>query len=243
MFMPASNTKLIVTSAATVLLGPGPSDGIRHRHHPGRHPRGRSGPLRPGRPGTATASRPTRSRRAPVSPTPSPSSGRWPAPSGPAARRRIAGAVVGDGSWFEPLAVHPTWENDDLVWGYAAPVTGLGFNENLVEVVVEPTMPSAPARVAIEPDLGGLAVVNRVVTVGPEGRTDVTRRREEGSVAESHHPRRRAARSVGLAVPDPNRFAALALRRVLADSGIDVLGGVGHRRFDGLCRRRFRRWQ
>ncbi len=48
---------------------------------------------------------------------------------------RVAGDLVGDGSYFEPLLVHPEWENYDLNWWYAAPVSGLGYNDNSIDIV------------------------------------------------------------------------------------------------------------
>src|SRR2546430_2763295 len=44
--------------------------------------------------------------------------------------RRITGKLVGDGSYFEPTVVHPGWNAWDLNWWYAAPVSGLGFHDN-----------------------------------------------------------------------------------------------------------------
>ncbi|HEY6109064.1 MAG TPA: D-alanyl-D-alanine carboxypeptidase, partial [Gemmatimonadales bacterium] len=38
--------------------------------------------------------------------------------------RRITGHIVGDGSYFEPQLVHPAWNVFDLNWWYAAPVSG-----------------------------------------------------------------------------------------------------------------------
>ncbi|MEP6689235.1 MAG: D-alanyl-D-alanine carboxypeptidase, partial [Gemmatimonadales bacterium] len=52
--------------------------------------------------------------------------------------REIRGDLVGDGSYFEPLTVHPGWEDYDLNWWYAAPVTALGFNDNSVDFVWGP---------------------------------------------------------------------------------------------------------
>ena len=58
--------------------------------------------------------------------------------------REIRGDLVGDGSWFEPLTVHPGWETFDVNWWYAAPVTGLGFNDNSVDFAWGPG--TRPAR-------------------------------------------------------------------------------------------------
>src|SRR5438128_1660647 len=52
--------------------------------------------------------------------------------------RRITGKLVGDGSYFEPTVVHPGWNAWDLNWWYAAPVSGLGFHDNSVDFKITP---------------------------------------------------------------------------------------------------------
>jgi len=47
--------------------------------------------------------------------------------------RRVTGKLVGDGSYFDPVLVHPGWNAWDLNWWYAAPVSGLGFHDNSVD--------------------------------------------------------------------------------------------------------------
>lgn len=141
----------------------------------------------------------------------------------------VAGAVIGDGSYFEPVLTHPTWEQDDLVWGYAAPISGLGYNENLVvATVVAGAGPGDAPTVALDPDIGGLTIENRARTVASTERADLSwRRSEDGrhAVLTGTIPVGDSDRS-SLAVVDPNRFAALAFLRALADSGITVKGGV-----------------
>ena len=142
---------------------------------------------------------------------------------------RITGAIIGDGSAFEPLLVHPTWENDDIVWGYGAPVSGLGFNENLVTVTLEPTTEDHRAALSVAPDLGGRAIVNQVTPVSDTGVTQIHWQRSDGQpVATATGTMRRGdpPERAQLAVADPNRYAALALASILQDSGIVVLGGV-----------------
>ena len=231
MFTPASNTKLVVTIAATVLLGPGrtvltrlATDGAVDRELV-------TGSLIiEGRGDPTWAARCYGADSTP---------GRCPADPYLALRgavgqlkargiRRIAGSVIGDGRWFEPTLVHPTWETDDAVWGYGAPVSALGFNENIVTVTVAATEPGRPAALTIDPDIGGLAIENRVVTVGDTGTTEIEWTREPGSPIAVATGTIRVGGSdrSELAAPDPDGFTALALARVLADSGIEVLGGV-----------------
>ena len=142
----------------------------------------------------------------------------------------IQGDVVGDGSYFEPTLLHPNWEQFDLNWWYAAPVSGLGFNDNSVDFTWQAgPAPGAPAAITMTPDLGDIAFENRTVTVPAGGESDIGDRFfrhpgtlqiwAEGTVA-LDHPRR----TESFALPDPNLYTARALRQALADAGIAVAG-------------------
>jgi D-alanyl-D-alanine carboxypeptidase/D-alanyl-D-alanine-endopeptidase (penicillin-binding protein 4) len=143
--------------------------------------------------------------------------------------RTVSGNLVGDGSYFEAEWRHPSWEHSDLTWWYAAPVSGLGFATNSVELTATATSLGAPAALTVAPWLGDLSLDNRTRTV-PEGmaRTlDVVREpgTEQvivtGDVPVSERPARES-----VAVTDPNRYAVLAFRQALAEVGIAVLGGT-----------------
>jgi D-alanyl-D-alanine carboxypeptidase/D-alanyl-D-alanine-endopeptidase (penicillin-binding protein 4) len=144
--------------------------------------------------------------------------------------RAITGDVVGDGSYFETTLVHPNWESFDLNWWYAAPVSGLGFHDNSVDFDWGPgPTPGTPAAITMNPNLGDVAFENRTVTVAPGGESDIGDRffRQpgtlqiwaEGTVALDHPPH-----TESFALPDPSLYAARALRQVLAEAGISVLG-------------------
>jgi serine-type D-Ala-D-Ala carboxypeptidase/endopeptidase (penicillin-binding protein 4) len=144
--------------------------------------------------------------------------------------RTIAGDVVGDGSYFEPTLVHPNWEAFDLNWWYAAPVSGLGWHDNSVDFDWQPGAAlGAPAQITMTPDLGDIAFENRTVTVAAGGVSDIGDRFfrhpgtlqiwAEGTVALDHPPR-----TDSFALPDPNLYTARALRQALADAGIAVTG-------------------
>ena len=141
----------------------------------------------------------------------------------------IAGDIVGDGSWFEPTIIHPAWETGDLVWWYAAPVSGLGFADNSLEVVATATTPGAPATVTFSPDFGNVVLENRTRTAPATSRAtyDIVRDAVSGHlVAIGEVPEGGKPRTSYVAVEDPSLYAALALRQVLAESGIAVLGGT-----------------
>lgn len=147
--------------------------------------------------------------------------------------RRITGAVVGDGSYFEPTTIHPDWEALDLNWGYAAPVSGLGFNDNSVDFLVAPGEDADhPPRISWRPDLGLVYFENRARTVGADSATTigtnffresapVMKIRAEGTVALGRPPTH-----YYVAVSDPNFYAARALHAALLSRGVAVGGGV-----------------
>jgi serine-type D-Ala-D-Ala carboxypeptidase/endopeptidase (penicillin-binding protein 4) len=140
----------------------------------------------------------------------------------------VRGDIVGDGSYFEPTTVHYGWEGYDLNWWYAAPVSGLGFNDNSIDIAWGPgPMVNAPAAVAFSPDLGDVVMENRTRTVPADSSDDVDFFRTPGTLSLW------AAGTVGassrggteyFAMPDPDLFTARALRKVLADYGIAVTG-------------------
>jgi len=144
--------------------------------------------------------------------------------------RVVSGDVVGDGSYFEPTLVHPNWEAFDLNWWYAAPVSGLGFNDNSIDFDWQPgPAVGAPAVIVMTPDLGDVGFENRTVTVPPGGESDIGDRfyRVPGTLqiwAEGTVALDNPKRTESFAVPDPNLYAARALRQALADAGIAVTG-------------------
>src|SRR5437762_271456 len=76
--------------------------------------------------------------------------------------RRVTGKIVGDGSYFEPVLVHPAWNAWDLNWWYAAPVSGLGFHDNSVDFHIAPgAAVDQPPTITWSPELGLFTFENR----------------------------------------------------------------------------------
>jgi D-alanyl-D-alanine carboxypeptidase/D-alanyl-D-alanine-endopeptidase (penicillin-binding protein 4) len=232
LFIPASNTKLVVSATAAVLL---PPDGSVATSVYG------AGPLEEGvlRGDLVLYGRgdPTMSRRCYDADTtragacetdPMRRMRELAAALHAKGLRRIAGDIVGDGSYFEPTMIQETWESGDLVWWYAAPVTGLAFNDNSVDLRWEPgPAAGAPGRISFTPDFGDLTLENRTWTSAERGTgLEAGRLGPFGIWVGGSITATAAARTSYLALPDPNRFAASALRQALADAGISVTGAT-----------------
>src|SRR6266480_1433141 len=135
--------------------------------------------------------------------------------------RRVTGKLVGDGSYFEPVLVHPAWNAWDLNWWYAAPVSGLGFHDNSVDFHIAPgAAVDQPPTITWSPELGLFTFENRARTVPADSSTTIGDNFfrtpgtwdiwAEGTVALGRKPWIES-----FALPDPNRYAARALADII----------------------------
>ncbi len=138
----------------------------------------------------------------------------------------LSGNLLGDGAAFEETQYGRGWAWDDLPEGYAAPVSSLQFNENLVFLDIAPGMhPGSDADVQMGPLAGYLTVRNRVVTGAPKKpvQIEILRSRIEdyvtvtGAISLDSAPVSRA-----IAVQNPIRYYLSALKHTLYEEGIDV---------------------
>ncbi len=234
MFMPASNTKLLVAAAAAVLLPPGFT--VRTSLYAG-------GPVVDGtlQGDLVLYGRgdPTLSKRCYAVDTTI--TGVCQVDAAEPLRRlarqlrdagvtTVAGDLIGDGSWFEPVLVHPTWEVYDLNWWYAAPVSGLGLLDNAVSVIHAGGLAiGAPAQIRIEQEIEGVVLENRTRTVADSEPQTLDYFRPEGTltiVAEGTVRRSTRPTTQYFALPDPNLMTAAVFRRILAEEGVAVSGAT-----------------
>jgi serine-type D-Ala-D-Ala carboxypeptidase/endopeptidase (penicillin-binding protein 4) len=140
--------------------------------------------------------------------------------------RHITGDIVGSDFPWEPYA--QGWEEDDLLWGYSAPVSMLAINDNQLVLTITPSTGLAQkAIVALEPDLGYYRVESTVRTTD-EDTDSVVIRRDPGSrvIHVDGLVRLKQPYSTEIAVDDPPAYAAFVLRKKLQEHGIKVDGGI-----------------
>lgn len=146
--------------------------------------------------------------------------------------KKVQGRLIADASRFDNRRLGFGWEWDDLPYYYAAEVSGLNLNKNMVSVTVDPGKnPGDPLRISIAP-------LEKWVTVHARGRTDargkpaslaVERELGTNDIAvtgvlpvdakpEVHKP-------VGVTVVNPAKYAAAYFLDRLKTAGIGVAGG------------------
>ncbi len=235
LFAPASNTKLLVSAAAAVLLPPdgtvttsvhaaGPVEGGVLRGDLVLY--GRGDPTWSRRCFDHDTTRAGACERDPMRPLRE-LAGQLRARG----LRTVAGDLVGDGSWFEPRLLHDTWEQGDLQWWYAAPVGGLAFNDNSLDLAWGPGPElGAPGVLRVEPAVGAILLENRTRTGPADSAASIDVGRDLATARYWVSGRIAAGareRTSFVALADPSRYAALALRAALAEAGIAVLGTTG----------------
>jgi D-alanyl-D-alanine carboxypeptidase/D-alanyl-D-alanine-endopeptidase (penicillin-binding protein 4) len=144
--------------------------------------------------------------------------------------RRVEGPLVIDATYFGDQTIHPTWEIGDLDWYYAAPVAAFAVEEGTVVVLVLPgASVGAPARIDVISPQGVVSVVNGVTTdtAFSENTVDFTRApgtnefRFFGSIPLNAEPD-----DYVITVHDPARYAGHALRGLLAQRNIEFTDSV-----------------
>jgi serine-type D-Ala-D-Ala carboxypeptidase/endopeptidase (penicillin-binding protein 4) len=138
--------------------------------------------------------------------------------------RRVTGDVIADESAFDVERIPHGWKSSYLASAYAAPVSALSLNENIVWIVARPQ--NGQAVVELDPPSTALPVTSTVRLVGGSGGRVVARRTSEGiavsgTIGASSGPRR-----YSLVVNEPPTFAAGALVSSLRKAGVEVSGGV-----------------
>lgn len=140
---------------------------------------------------------------------------------------RVTGDLVGDASFLAGPLRPPGWEPEDLNDHFAAAVSALSFNENIVTLRVEAAEHSGlPPTVFTLPDHAGVAVDNQAVTTEGGGSLLMVRDDPMAPVAirgEIQRGGRGAWREI--TVSDPALFAVSAFRAVLLAKGVQVVGG------------------
>lgn len=139
--------------------------------------------------------------------------------------KRVTGSLVGDATGFDNEKIPEGWLTRYLQASYAARVSALSLNENLVTVAVTPSSPGQQANVSLEPSSSGIQLVNNVRTVSGSRARLSFRKLSDGTIyAAGTLGSRAGARKYVYIVEDPASFATGALRDALIARGIGVDG-------------------
>ncbi|MFO0973817.1 MAG: D-alanyl-D-alanine carboxypeptidase/D-alanyl-D-alanine-endopeptidase [Phycisphaerae bacterium] len=149
--------------------------------------------------------------------------------------RRIPGRLLVDDSIFDDTLVHPSWPTDQFQEWYEAPIGGLNFADNCVEVDLTPGARGSTPLLALVPPNSFMTLLDRTQPAGRAGLA--ARRPRDSSQIIVTGTASRAAHLGPITVSDPGLFTAAALRAALAERGITIAGPTERRRVTDDARR------
>ena len=144
--------------------------------------------------------------------------------------RRIEGRILGDATYFSGPDRLDAWDPRDLNDWFAAASPALSYNENVVQLRVEPSVAGAAPTVHFDPNHGGVAVDNQARTTAGRASGRIHMLRDAPTqpirvVGELQRGARDVYRS--MTVQDPVLFTAHGFDSALRNAGITIGGRPG----------------
>ena len=123
---------------------------------------------------------------------------------------------------FDDQWIAPTWSRDYLTDWYAAPISGLTFNDNCIDTTVFPTESGKAARYEVVPPSGLVEIINNIRS-GGSGSDEIERDPQSNTFTLRGNVTRKS-RLESKPITDPGAFFADAVRTALASHGITIGG-------------------
>jgi PBP4 family serine-type D-alanyl-D-alanine carboxypeptidase len=147
-----------------------------------------------------------------------------------AGRSSFPGRLVLHPGIFDDVALHPAWieaRYDQDAW-WCAPVGGLSFNDNCVDLIYEGGAAGEAVRITSRPETRYISVDNRASTV-PGRPRDFGFVRKDGTnriIANGELKVGTKPRTAWVAIQDPARYFGTVMRETLAREGVTIEGEI-----------------
>ena len=139
----------------------------------------------------------------------------------------VHGDLIGDATAFEAQRIPSGWLPRYLTAGYAARVSALSLNENLVWVTVSPGRLGGPAVVVLNPSSSAIPIENDVrTTSGGRVGVSIHSRADGGVEARGSIGASAGTHSYELVIEDPALFTVGALHDALLAAGVHIDGTI-----------------
>ncbi|MFC1553924.1 D-alanyl-D-alanine carboxypeptidase/D-alanyl-D-alanine-endopeptidase [candidate division KSB1 bacterium] len=142
--------------------------------------------------------------------------------------REIRGNIIGDDNCFDENELGSGWEVDDLQGSYAAPIGGLSFNENNIQVIAQPASTAEePLVILTEPVKEFLNIRNNTTTLNTSERSAISINRLIGTndvqIRGNAPVNGRNIRRT-ISIHNPTMYLLSAFKENLAENGISLTG-------------------
>ncbi|MBV8529895.1 MAG: D-alanyl-D-alanine carboxypeptidase/D-alanyl-D-alanine-endopeptidase, partial [Candidatus Eremiobacteraeota bacterium] len=144
----------------------------------------------------------------------------------------FTGALITDATYFGMQGYQPGWSWDDLPYYYAPVISALALEENILHLYIKPgPTVGAPAVLRAEPQTDALKIDNEITT-GPRGSKDTSDVARDFSdwktlkLTGSYPLGAKESDDVQPAVPDPAAYAGDVFLKALQRHGVTIDGGI-----------------
>lgn len=148
-----------------------------------------------------------------------------------AGQAAFSGRLVLHPGIFDNVALHPAWveQGEDPDKWYCAPVGGLSFNDNCIDLIFEGGAgPGQSVKITPRPDTGYISIDNHAATV-PSRPKDFGFVRKYGTnriVANGELVVGTKPRVTWVAIKDPARYFGTVMKETLAREGVSIAGEI-----------------
>ena len=146
--------------------------------------------------------------------------------------QHLSGNLVTDASYFDSQHYGYGWSWDDFPYYYAPVISALGLEDNVIHIYMRPgNAAGEPVLLRVEPRTSAVPIDNRLVT-GPAGSKDTSDLARSFAdfqtitLTGSYPLHEKESDDLAAAVPDPAAYAGDVLRRALAAHGVTIDGAV-----------------
>ncbi|GJQ59714.1 MAG: peptidase M15 [Candidatus Scalindua sp.] len=142
--------------------------------------------------------------------------------------KTITGDVIGDDTIFDRKFICDSWPKDQLSEWYCAPVCGLSFNDNCIDIILNPNQElGGLAYVNTEPKTSYIKIFNTCKTTDLQSKHlySVHRRPHTNSIyVKGHIWSKSGPQRAWVTIQDPALYTATVFKEILEDRGINVMG-------------------
>lgn len=139
----------------------------------------------------------------------------------------IRGNIIGDDNAFDDIGLGEGWSWDYESYWYSAPTSALSFNDNCVDISVQPTDIGERAEISVKPSTRYVVLVNDVFTVKDDSATSLDVNRDRGTnIIRVSGKIKYSSQPVILyaTINNPTQYFVITLKEVLEKKGIKVTG-------------------
>jgi len=142
----------------------------------------------------------------------------------------ITGNIFGDDSAFDNNSYGKGWSLDYESSWFAAPTSALSFNDNTIDIIIEPNEINYPAKINIQPDTKFVTIYQNVTTADESAESNVRVFRVRGTnIININGQIARGTKPIveHISISNPTLYFLTVFKEVLEKSGIVIRGKIG----------------